>query len=400
MKFLARFAMVLLIYIMYGVYLANVDLRIVPEIKHQDEVLFYDYRGAINVRSNLSDGIREPSRIIESAQNAGLDFLIFTDSFKAQLNQSPNNYFERLMVISGFEYKYLDYRMLILGQSQLKNDEISWKVADWLTQKPPYERDAILILSTPFNVTGDPSWGPEWPTGVDLLEVQNPKMISERTNRSSPLNILWSLLVYPFSPRYAFLRLYQDPLPEIELWDKVNLQQKLVGVSGLDASARAMILPGSIIEFPSYQTSFELMSTHVLTKSELVGSYKKDVSNLFESLKHGRVYFSLDLLGNPKGFTAYFQNDVKVYGIGDSVPLTKPGFLHYKLPARPSETFEVVLIRNGQRIANINDEIGQFLIERPGTYRIIVRVSPFFPLPDARKWVTWIYTNSFYISEP
>jgi len=397
MKTLARISIVLIFYILYGVYLANVELKIVPDVKMHEDLLFNDYRGAINVRSNLSDGVRDVKKIIEAAQSAGLDFLFFTD-FYSPTNQSvESGYQERLFVAAGFEYKHLDSRILVLGSRHLNPDEISWRVADWMTQKPPFERDEILILAAPYNQARQPTWGSDWPTGIDLLEVQNPKTIAERSYQNSRLNILWSLLVYPFSPQYAFLRLYEDPAPELQLWDKIQHHYPLVGVSGLDASARAILLPGSIFEFPSYQTSFELMSTHILTKDELVGSYEKDKKILFSALKTGSVYFSLDLLGNPKGFLAYYQVGKRNYGIGETINFSKEGRIHYKLPSEPNELFEVVLFRNGQRVAHSNLVQDAFQIDKPGQYRITVRVSPFFPLPDARKWVTWIHTNSFFV---
>jgi len=397
MKFLARLSIVLLIYIMYGVYLANVELRIVPEIKSEEPLTHYDYRGAINVRSNLSDGTRDHKKIIESAQNAGLDFLFFTEHFSSNLPLLPNSYYDRLLVSSGVEYKYLDSRIFVLGYEQTAPEDMSWKVADWLTQKPPFDRNIILILSTPYSNSESRTWGVEWPSGIDALEVQNSKTIAERSYQSNYFTVVWSLLVYPFSPQYAFLRLYEDPGPELQLWDKIHAQQKLVGVSGLDASARAILSPGSIVEFPSYQTSFELMSTHVLTKNELVGSYERDKQVLFNSIRNGHVYFSLDLLGNPKGFMASYEVNQKSYWMGDEAKFVEGGVIRFRLPSEPSDMFEVVLYRNGQRVAHSNNYNGDFKIEKPGNYRLTVRVSPFFPLPDAKKWVTWIYTNPIYI---
>jgi hypothetical protein len=37
-------------------------------------------------------------------------------------------------------------------------------------------------------------------------------------------------------------------------------------------------------------------------------------------------------------------------------------------------------------------------ITERGLYRVHVRVSPFFPIPDAKKWMTWIMTNPFNVT--
>jgi hypothetical protein len=399
MRVLFFFFLCVFFYIVYGFYLTTVNLKIVPEVKTPGSSFYSDYRGAIHVRSSLSGGVRESDKIIESAQAAGLDFLIFTEHHKAYHKGLPNTYYDSLLVTTGIDYKYLDSKLLILGYRPESSslEELSWRVPDWLTQKAPYDREEVLILSTPFNEAGQPTWGNEWPSGLDALEVQNSKVIAQREYRENFFSVLWSLIVYPFNPQYAFLRLYQDPVPELDLWDKMHPQETLSGVSGLDTSAKAIILPGSSIEFPSYQTSFELMSTHVLIKKEFVGSFEKDKKSLLDALKKGQVYFSLDLLGNPKGFKTYLKVGTKTVDLGEEILFTEKASIEYQLPSEPREFFEVVLFRNGQRIAQSGLAGGSFSVDKPGVYRLIVRVSPFFPLPDARKWVTWIYTNPFYL---
>jgi hypothetical protein len=38
-----------------------------------------------------------------------------------------------------------------------------------------------------------------------------------------------------------------------------------------------------------------------------------------------------------------------------------------------------------------------YAITTPGVYRLEVRVIPLLPLPDAKKWIGWIYTNPFFV---
>ena len=203
-------------------------------------------------------------------------------------------------------------------------------------------------------------------------------------------------MVYPFNSEYAFLRLYDEPVAELEIWERMQNSGIVVGVSGLDASGRAILLPDWVIEFPSYLASLQMLNVHVLLNKELVGRYELDQKTILEALKLGQVYFSLDLLGNPKGFSVIFQKkNKKPYFMGSKVQA--PGHIIYQLPTKPKEMFEVVLYRNGQRIMHSNQESDQFYIEKPGHYRLVVRVAPFLPLPDARKWVSWIYSNFFYV---
>lgn len=393
-----RISLLLLVYFIYGMYLANVDLKTVPEIRTRESALFYDYRGAINVRSKYSDGAAEPMRIVEAAQDAGLDYLFLSDWGQSGA-PDYQGYFERLLVTTGAEYRSLDMRLLVFGAPKLEGDQTNWMLTDWLSQQNPTEREPIVVLSMPYNTQGENTWGAEWPKGINALEVQNPKVMADRAGRYSVMSVIWSLLVYPFNPQYAFLRLYEEPQPELELWDRLNQQQKVVGLSGVDASARAIPFPGVYTEFPSYQTSFELMSTHLVLRDELVGSFEHDLKLLHQAIRQGNAYFALDLLGNPKGFISYLQSGSQKFLMGETAKLRSGQKIHFDLPATPRDFFEIVLIRNGQREKISNSAQDSFSIDRPGAYRLIVRVSPFFPLPDARKWVTWIYTNPFYIEE-
>jgi hypothetical protein len=399
MRLLFKFNVIILLYFGYGLYLANVDLKVVSDLPIQEKRFFYDYRGAINVRSNLSDGGREPLKVIEAAQLANLDFLFMTDLYRSGQSVRYQGYFEQLLVMSGQEYQNLDRRILAIGGPKLNSENISWGLTDWLSQSHFDEQSPLLILSTPFNNQEEAQWGPEWPVGIHGIEVQNPKVISNRVYRSSPLSVIWSLLVYPFNTQYAFLRLYEEPTLELELWDRFQSQKPLVGISGLDANARALTMPGNYIEFPSYRDSFEMMSTHVLLESELSGAFDRDQKLLLNAIKRGQVYFSLDLLGNPKGFSVYLTTEKKIQSMGQRLMYQSDMKIHFNLPAKPRDFFEVVLLQNGQRVATSNEGSGHFEISRAGIYRIIVRVSPFFPLPDAKKWVTWIYTNPFYLLE-
>lgn len=403
MKLLVSIIALLFSYFIYGFYLSHVELKIVPDIRVNENPIFYDYKGAINVRSRYSDGAADPLRVIASAQDANLDFLFITESTPTQTSAPKSNliqyhgYFERLFVLSGAEYHFLDKRLLLLGGEIAIQEKVHWTLTDWLSQLNPLEREEILIFSTPYNLEGNPNWSGDWPRGINALEIINPKVMSDRRGRQSAINMLWSLLVYPFNPQYAFLRLYQEPKDEILLWDRLTQSFPVVGVSGLDASARAMPFPGVFIEFPSYKTSFEMLSTHLLTQAELSGSYEKDKKLLLSALRQGRSYFSLDLLGNPKGFLAYVKEGNRYKTMGDSIKFKNNFDIQYELPVRPSEFFEVVLVKNGQSVQIRNQEKGSFSITGPGVYRITVRISVFFPLPDARKWVTWIYTNPFYV---
>jgi hypothetical protein len=109
-------------------------------------------------------------------------------------------------------------------------------------------------------------------------------------------------------------------------------------------------------------------------------------------------YIAFDELGDPAGFETYVINgkEKKHLFLGEVIDFKKDQTLYYKLPSEPNIFFEVVLFKNGIRVDHLNTFEGVFKIKSPGVYRIQVRLSPRLPLPDAVKWLTWIYTNNFY----
>jgi len=252
------------------------------------------------------------------------------------------------------------------------------------------------VLAHPFN--NGPTWTGDFPVGLDGIEIINPKSISSRAWANSKLNVFWSLVCYPFSPNLAFLRLFQEPTDEVALWDKVlSEKRKIFGYSGADASARAIPFASYLIKFPSYEKSFEITTNHILIEAELNGNFETDRLKIMKAFKQGQFYMSLDLLGDPKGFNAYIEDHDKIHPIGSSMKFNKHLRLISKLPFAPKDFYEIVVFKNGERDLTANQPEINYEVKGPGIYRIAVRVSTFLPLPDGKKWATWIYTNPFFV---
>ncbi|MCM2283121.1 MAG: hypothetical protein NDI61_14860, partial [Bdellovibrionaceae bacterium] len=259
-------------------------------------------------------------------------------------------------------------------------------------------RDAnqdLLILAHPFK-TGY-KWENQFPSGLDGIEVINLKSIWQQAWQHSKASFAWSLLIYPFNSQLAFLRMYAEPRDELRLWDQLNQQQKAIGFAGAEATAKTASLGNAFLKFPSYTVSFNLVTNHVLLTSELTGEPKSDRRKLFEALHSGQFYMSLDILGNPKGFSAYIEDGEKHHPLGSKVKF-KPGLrLRVRLPQKPRSPFEIAFIKNGELIASSNSSETDLEIHDRGVYRTIVRVIPTLPLPDGKRWITWIYANPFYV---
>ncbi len=399
-RVLTSLTLILIFYFIYGFYLSQNNLNVIPSIlTHETLHGYYDYRGVTNVRTDLSNGSSSPLDVISEAKLAGLDYLFLTDVNQFENSESLNGYNGNLLVSIAGEYSFLDSRLLYydLKPERKPNDlaEANVYFTDLLSRRMTENKETLLILAHPFNK--GPTWTGPYPPGLDGIEILNPKSISTKAWLRSKLNVIWSFVIYPFNPRYAFLRLFREPSEEISLWDQLSKERPTLGFAGADASARAIPWANTLLRFPSYQTSFEIAQNHVLLNSELTGNYQKDRQKIFSALRRGNFYASLDLLGDPTGFIALIEDRENSHLMGERIKFHKNLRLKASLPSKPLAFFEIVVFKNGERDAGSNEATLDYQIQEPGIYRVIVRVSPLLPLPEGKKWFTWIYTNNFYV---
>ncbi len=387
------------LYILYGIVLSQWDISVVnQDIQKTHPDGYYDYRGITNAHTSFNQGSGHHLDIIQEAKDTGLDFIFFTDLNQFEVPSNLEGYNGNLLVLFAGQYSYVDSRLIYfhfmkkLDVSSL--GEIQVRFTDYLSQKNHDTKDGFLVLSHPtlngFRWTGSYE-------GIDGIEILNLKSLSVKSWQSSALSFLWSFFVYPFNQKIAFLRLFQEPVEELELWDKLNNEKPTIGMAGSQATAKAVLWNDYSLQFPSYKRLFELISNHVILKSELTGNAINDRQKILGALQQGQFYMSIDLLGDPSGFRCFIDDGEKTRMMGDEIKFSKKLRADVSLPSTPKVPFEIVLLRNGQRIATSNEPKLDVAISEPGVYRVIVRVIPTFPIPDGKKWLTWIYSNPFYV---
>lgn len=400
MKLLVTFSFFLVSYFLYGFYINQYETSTVPRQIHAEHAQnFYDYRGSLNIHTDLSAGSASASFVVTSAKLADLDFIMFTDVNVFGVPTSFESYHGNLLVLNGGKFSYLDSRLIYysLNQEPIGTNlgDAQVKLADLLSQKIGASKDTLTILAHPYKAGY--TWSGEIPSGMDGFEVLNLKSLANRAWQESKLSTIWSLLIYPFNPDLAFLRLFSEPSEEFALFDKMSQQRKIVAYAGTEASARALPLANYLVRFPSYKRSFEFMTTHVTLPSELTGSFNSDRSKIFNALKAGQFYIAMDMLGDPKGFIAMMESDGKTHLMGSEFKLGKNTALKIALPAAPRDFFEIMIYKDGVLVKSLNEQPVSYEIKAPGVYRVQVKVIPMLPLPDAKKWIPWIYTNNFYV---
>ncbi len=388
-------------YLIYGLFLSQYDLRIIPkELVSTHPEGFHDYHGVINVHTQLSSGSGTIPEVIASAKESGLNFLILTDLNQAVRPIEWEGYHENLLVFVAGEYSYLNSRLINfdaldsaplkgLGQSQVV-------MAELLSQETRSQRSGLFFLAHPLK----PGylWSGEYPPGLDGIEVINLRSMWQEAWIHSKLSFFWTLLIYPFNDRMALLRLFEHPKAETELWDELLRRRRTIGLAGADANAKVLVGNDYYLQFPSYETLFSLVRLHVLLKGELTGTASSDRDKVARAIRDGQFYMSLDFLADPIGFnTTLLDQYGQVYPLGAEVPYQEGLNLKVVLPHKPRVPFDVIIHKDGADLFTSNSVETIIPIKEPGVYRVTVRVIPTFPLPDGKKWVPWIFTNPIYI---
>lgn len=400
-RVLATIAFLLICFFSYGFYISQFDLDFTPRtVKTSD--FYYDYKLTMNIHTNLSIGSEPLSVVLSEAKQAQNKFIMITD-LNPQIKSPDDSYLQNVGVLQGAKYGYKDSRLIYYSTKEknlgLKQGESQLILSDLLSEKASKNPDSLVILAHPFKVGF--SWIGDIPDGLDGIEIANLKSMSQQAWNYSKISTIWSILLYPFNPKLALMRIFQEPTEELMLFDQNSQKRKLVAFQGAEASARAVPLADWLIKFPSYEKVLSIASNHLLLTSELTGKMSQDKVKILSALKSGQFYICFDALGDPKGFEAYLLDTPKQkrYSMGQETKINKDLQFYFKLPTEPTSFYEVVLFKNGERIDTLNTFEGVFPVQGPGTYRIQVRISPRFPLPDAIKWLTWIYTNNFYLVE-
>lgn len=384
----------------YGLVLSQGRVTIIEEeLAPKNPSGFYDYRGETNIHTNLNLGSAPINEVITAAQESNLDFLFVTDLNIFNRNLAIEGYHRKLLVMVGAEYSYLDSRILLYDtidrQSFESPGQAQVLLADLLSEADHDGKADLLVLAHPFKLGY--SWSGTYPPGLNGIEVINLKSLWQRGWMRSKLSFFWSAFIYPFNSQLALLRLYDEPMEELGLWDQINAERPLHGFAGVEASAKTASMGDFYFRFPSYQTSFNFLSNHVLLKSELTGELETDRKKIMEALLHGQFYMSLDILGNPKGFSASVGDRERSHPIGSHVKYYSGLKMHVHLPQVPTVPFETAILKDGVHLTSYNSQDTDYEIPGPGVYRAVVRVFSKLTLPDGQRWISWIYTNPFYI---
>lgn len=376
--------LVFLTYISYGFYLSQFEFDFIKKSEPlKSNKIFFNYKINQNIFTQESIGSGSYASIAEEARSSNSNYLLFTDL-------SP--------IIDLYPDRY-DHNIGLLFGAKIFDGENSYTVYSSVNKKNSvYNLSEALNLN--FLVIKTLEKNENFRSYRDGYDVVNLKKMIMNSWKKNKFSTLWSLFFYPFNPKLSLIRLYQEPIDELKFFDVESQIKKTNLYLSSEATAKAIPFADWLVKFPSYSSVLSLASQRLLSTSEMSGDIKQDAHAVWSILKNGNFYISIDTLGDSTGFEAYLQSKSKnqYTFMGDSTSLTDDLVLHYELPSEPRVFYEVILFRNGVRIEHQNTSHGFFSIKERGTYRIQVRMTAQLPLPDVNKWLSWIFTNNFYVN--
>ncbi len=345
-----------------------------------------EYVGAIHIHSTYSDGSGTVDEIIKVAQEVDLDYIVLTDhnTLRAKTNGKEGWHNDTFLLVGAEinDKKNLNH-YLALGIDKTFSTRISAK--EYVTKVN--EKGGIGFIAHPHEERSSMKEHPPYPwnewdsddfTGMEIWNHMSEWM--EGLNEKNKYNYFVHPLKSIISPSKKTLA----------KWDELNIKRKVVGIGGIDAHAHKLNIIGFFeVEVFPYKVLFKSIRTHLLCDTQLNKSnngveFAKDRSEILKTLKSGRLFISNYYHGNAKGFRFFAQDSNMIYHMGESVELKDKIRLRVILP---NISGTIKLIANGKLIDEIENIDAEFVILKPGVYRVEIYL-------DGKAW---IYSNHIRI---
>jgi len=346
----------------------------------------FEYVGALHIHSVYSDGSGEVKDIAQFANETGLDFILLTDHNTLRaLNEGFEGWYGKTLLLVGCE----------INDKENKNHYLAFGINEpYSTRIPAKEyvskvKDAggIGFIAHPNEKRSSMKEHPAYPwtewntedfTGIEIWNHMSEWMegLTEQNK--------YNYFLHPLKSISA------PPRDTLELWDKLSLKRKVVGIGGVDAHAHKVNVFGFVeMEVFPYKVLFKSIRTHLLLKDELkistelhlINSAKKQI---YKSLEEGRCFVSNSYHGDAKGFRFFAEEGKNTYQMGDTVPLVNDLKLQI---VSPKENVKIKIVKNGEEIFSSNSSILQFLVKEKGIYRAEVYLNQ----------NAWIFSNHIRI---
>ncbi|MBI3593545.1 MAG: PHP domain-containing protein [Nitrospirae bacterium] len=354
---------------------------------------YYDYQGVIHFHTSYSgDATGTFEEIAKVANRQNVDFMISTDHDTLQpLDDQKEGWYQNTLFLTGEELNVKEGYLLALDIQRHIN--VSGQEIEKVFENGAAQ-GGIFFLAHPNH----PQW--QWKSdreeGCSGQEVLD---FADQWYTVEPMARLTGLIYYPINPGAGLLQLYHDPVETLKGWDSRISKKNFVGIFAPDFHQSVKILKGFKIPFPAVDKILPLAHDHILLHSPWTGNLKQDKRDLYAAIRHGHLFFSMDILGNATGFLFSARQEDQVVWMGDQLPAGVKTFFSVELPeSAASRKTRIRVIHDGKPIFVTEDKAFHFQSASTGAYRIEVEtLMPTFW--GNEKSVVWIYSNPIYLRQ-
>ena len=331
---------------------------------------YRDCPGIIHIHTKYSDGAGTFEHIARVANALKLDYLIVTDhNTLAPLRDGKQGWYGMTLVLVGTEISTRAGHYLALNvHEEIRRDQPTQAIIDEVNRQ-----GGLGFIAHPYFKKRH--WTDWTVTGMTGIEGYNTAHDTFDENRMRL--VLWGVAA---PPDWFYLSIIDRPYDPLSRWDRLITERgPMVGIGSADA--HEIRLAG--LKIAPYEIMFKLVRTHLLIPDATTLSPEA----VYDALRRGHAYFSIDLVSDADGFQFLAQEGDRLIGIaGDRVPLAANLQITTVLPAPAGLT----LLRDGVEVAHTTAALWKVPITEPGAYRV----------EALRHGKPWIFSNPIYVERP
>ena len=347
---------------------------------------FKEYKGIIHAHTSLGGHSTGSFDELISAANTGdLDFVIMTEHYTDLYDTSAltlNGLYGKTLFIGGNEIDTADSdRFLMIPGSAEAAGMRKLPTKAVLERLHAENRLAFITYPEKFR-----SWDSDF-DGDEVLSLHT--QMKEANPFMLFFDLIWSYGAYP---ELTLATHFHRPDANLKKFDETAAKRPISLTVGTDAHSNiGFHIFGDdagnkllSIKLDPYQTIFRIARVHVL----LPINHTLTREGIVDALRSRHSYIGLDSLADPSGFSFSVEGGSAI--MGDEVPLAGSG----RLIATSPLDARIVLIKNGEKVAETTGKQMAAEITGPGSYRVELYLDQLGSPVDK---IPWIISNPIYV---
>lgn len=351
----------------------------------------YDYAGLIHLHTAYSDDATGSyDSLAEAAGSQGIRFLIVTDHNTLQpLADARQGWRGGVLMLTGVESSRPEGHLLGLNTTFAPAERES-PTAPFLSALT--ETGGLAVLAHPTHR----KWAWKGPVddrimGMEILDLADQFYDAPAIAKTAALAAL------PVRPMAAYLELGGRPDSALAKWDQITRTRRF-GLYAPDIHQAIELSDDLKIAFPPARDIMRIARDHIVTPKPFTGRQTEDATLVYDALRAGHVFVSLDVLADGTGFMFTGERPGLTAWMGDQIVAGPPTTYRVRLPASAAALRPVIrLLRNGSEVASSAPGDAELVRTTgdDGVYRVEVSTR-IRTLAGSTREMIWIYSNPIY----